>query len=263
MTDGMTDNTAINGANGIIITQFTEAQQKALVECETTLDNNEAAVFDYVFALKRIDHEKLYLLKGDKDFASYLGRRIETATKKHTSARVGQLVRHTIVMLALSEHPAVKTLPANERQTRELKGDPEEMVAEWLGAQVASGDDQPSYSWVRSSAETLEQAKENDNLVDVGHEDGEGVPLEVGYKKATALNEYERLLRQIDHIKANRQTKPLAKFVAAPQAIFNGNWLSFQVPEGGLNQLRVGQQVRVVIYPVMPTGNAKQTGKSK
>lgn len=216
---------------------------------DTEMDETEKSAIAYIRDLKTYRDKNLW--RGPyKSFDEYLASRRKVFSRK----RFGQLATQVVVTDNLIAQ-GVKVLPLIERQTRELAHlkDPAEQAAVWLNAQAASGEEQPSYSWVRSSAETWEQAKA-DGQVYVGEGRGELLDAD-SLKKGTVNTEDERVNRMLDHIKANRRTKPLAVFQAAPTAIFNGTWLSMNIPAEVADKLRVGQQVRFVVYSVIPKTN--------
>lgn len=224
---------------------YTDAQRQTFADCEKRLNENQGAFLDYVQAMKTIQDQKLYVLKGFASFEAYLGDRISVITR--TRQRTSQLVNHTMRVITLSEQPGIDTLPISERQTRPLAGlEPAEMSAVWLGAQVASESDQPSGSWVKSSRETLEEAWLMDTMVDTGT--GNDTPITVGFTEATLNKELDRA-EQVRAIIRAKRGKPLVVFEAAPQALF-GDWLSMNMPPDVAQKLRVGQSVRFVVYPI-------------
>ncbi len=230
-----------------LTTTYTDVQHKTLADCEQRLNENQGAFLDYVQAMKTIQDQRLYRLKGFDTFEAYLAQRISIITR--TRQRTSQLVNHTMRVITLSDQPGVDVLPISERQTRPLVGlEPDEMAAAWLGAQVASESDQPSGSWVKSSVETLEEAWLKDTMVDTGT--GEEIPVQVGFLEATLNKELDRA----EHVRAiirAKRGKPLVVFEAAPQALF-GDWLSMNMPPDVAQKLRVGQSVRFVVYPIVP-----------
>lgn len=236
-----------------LFTPLTAAELAERDRLDEELDKHEESTVKYFQALK--DYRDKLLWRGHyPTFVAYLQSRRKRYAK--TRQRLGQLVNFDQILIALTSvvdengKPLVAVLPDKERQTRELLAlsDPTEIAAAWLNAQVAAGEDQPSYSWVRSSVETIEESKNTvGTLVDTGEG---GVPLAVGAAEATANKENERLQRMRDHIKANQKSKPLIVFESAPQAMFNGTWLSMNIPAEVADKLRVGVAVRFVVYEV-------------
>lgn len=236
-----------------LFTPLTSAELAERDRLDEELDKHEESTVKYYQALKDY-RDKLLWREHYPTFAAYLQSRRKRYTR--TRQRRGQLVNFDQILIALTSvvdedgKPLVAVLPDKERQTRELLAlsDPSEIAGAWLNAQVASGCDQPSYSWVRSSVETLEEAKNTiGTLVDTGET---AAPLAVGAAEATANKEIDRLRRMQDHIKANQRSKPLIVFEAAPQAMFNGTWLSMNIPAEVADKLRVGVAVRFVVYEV-------------
>ena len=225
---------------------------------DNELDKNEDGMIAYIRDLKAY-RDKLLWRGFYPSFESYLQSRRKRFTR--TRQRFGQLVRMTEVLDALTSaissdgKPLVAVLPDKERQTRELLAlsDPTEMAAAWLGAQVASGESQPAYGWVRSSVETLVEAKNTiGSVVDTG-EDGE-VPVAIGFAEATANKEIERIDRMRDHIKANRKSKPLVVF----EGVFESSYLDDSEDcftfigrtEKKIEGLEEEQRYRFVVYAI-------------
>lgn len=183
-----------------------ECAKRDLLDAE--MDEHEEKTIKYLRALKEYRDKKLW--KGTyTSFEHYLSQRRKAITRQYA----GNLIHHVQVIDALSSVPGVTVLPESERQTRELKHieDPHEMVAIWLAAQVASGKEQPSNTWIASAAETWQQARDKDG--NVQGKDGKEVPATSGnVAKAAADIELERVQRMIDHIRANRKVKPVAVF---------------------------------------------------
>ena len=205
--------------NTDLIITFTDEQRKTFVDCEKVLDDNEEPFLASIRALKTISDGQLYRIKGYESFEAFLAdRQVKIARGKK---RAGQLIRHMSIVDTLAQQPNIKVLPTNERQTRELKfSDPLELAAAWLGAQTASGEDQPSGTWVKSSVETLNEAKV---MGSVDLNTGGNAPVTASnYTLSAVQKETERVQRMRDHIKAGRKrSKPVAVF----EGKFTNRWL--------------------------------------
>lgn len=177
-------------------------------DCEATLDATEDSFIEYVRTLKRIRDKALYR-EDFSSFDEYLANR----RKKYTRQRVSQLIQHIEVLDALSCQPAVDTLPESERQTRELLtlSDPVEQASAWIGAQIASGQDQPSSGWVKSGVETVQEAKINDSMVDTT-----GTGEMKAFTASITAKEAFRRDRQRDYINASTKREPPLIVVEMP-----------------------------------------------
>jgi len=200
-----------------IITTFTDEQRKTFTDCEKVLNENESAFLASIRALKTISDGQLYRIKGFDTFEAFLAaRQVKIA---RGAKRAAQLIRHVGIVDTLAQQPGITVLPDNERQTRELKfSDPVELAAAWLGAQTASGEDQPSGSWVKSSVQTLTEAKVMES-VDLNR--GVNAPVTAeNVTESTIIKEGERIQRMRDNVKAARARSKRSK----PAAVFEGTF---------------------------------------
>ena len=241
--------------NTNLIITFTDEQRQTFTDCEKVLDENESAFLASIRALKTISDGHLYRIKGYETFEAFLAdRQVKIAKGKK---RAGQLIRHVGIVDILAQQPGIDVLPQSERQTRELKGisDPVELAAAWLGAQSASGDDQPSNSWVKSSVETLVEAKV---MGSVDLNTGGNAPVTAdNFTRSALQKEEERMQRQRDHIKAGRKrSKPTAVF----EGMFEGAYSDKAdyedaisvgcVPEAIARSFVEGKRYRFVVYEI-------------
>lgn len=238
-----------------LVQPLSNDEAAAYERCVSTLDKNQEGFIESIRAMKEIRDRRLY--RGTHtDFESWLADRHLKIGKNElrTRQRADQLIHHLMVVDTLSQQPMVDTLPANERQTRELYRieDPSEMTAVWLGAQQASGKEQPGQSWIESTAEAMGELK-SQQAVDVG--DGkQSLGTAYNFARSTAKNELERVQRMIDHIRENRKRKPLA--------VFEGRFESKQDDPvrmtllGDMNdetwkKIAIGKKVRLVVYEIV------------
>jgi hypothetical protein len=220
------------------------------------MDATESGFLIYLRSLAEYRAKHLY--RGTyPNFEAYLA----TRRKKYKRARAGQLIDHVQVIDVLSG-VGIATLPENERQSRELKHieDPQTMAATWLAAQVASGKDQPSGSWIKSAAETMQQVEVKDGMVPGISDDAE-IPADAdGVALETARTELERVQRMIDHIRGNRKTKPKAILIGTPTNQWTEgsgkHYLTICVetalPLSDFDKLYAGGPFRFVVYEIPP-----------
>jgi hypothetical protein len=97
---------------------------------------------------------------------------------------------------------------------------------------------------IKSSVDTILQAKATGGYIDTGS--GRMTAMTA----AIIQTESDRKERQRQHILANSKNKKIAVFEAAPTAIFNGTWLSMNIPAEVADKLRVGETVRFVVYAI-------------
>lgn len=235
--------------HGLQITVFTPLSPAECAErdrLDAEMDETEASALTYIRDL--LAYKAKALWRGPfKSWDDYLASRRKAYSRK----RFGQLTSQVAVTDALASQ-GVTVLPHIERQTRELAHlkDPAMQAAAWLNAQAASGEVQPSYSWVRSSVETLEQTLA-DGKVYVG--EGQGAePTAQSLKEGTVNTESERVDRMLDHIRANRRVKPAVVFEGKVLAKTPG-WLSLEIPLDAHASFKTNDRFRFVLYEIKQT----------
>lgn len=192
-----------------IIQPLSEAERRTYADCLQTIAQNAEGVRAVIRAMATVRNGQLYRETHTR-FEDWLAD--QPVQIARTRQRAGQLINFVATVDVLAQQPGITVLPKSERQIRDIVSitDQDRLAAIWIGAQEASGTEQPSNTWVKSAKETLEQA-EIKKAVHLG--DGEEAPVTPdNFKKASANTELERVQRMIDHIRANRKTKPTAVF---------------------------------------------------